>query len=214
MTAVVLHRGSAPGGPGSLAGEASSGTWRRAYCMGLLSVVMAMLNADQNLLAPNVSGRCARPHQQAAMQRAHGMLAASPLSPLLRPPTHTRCTPMCVPMHGPQLTAAAKDFGLNPMQRDTYLGGYVMAAFFVVGAPSAVLVRRQAEGAHTRLHPRRRPHGPRQGLCDPGQAPGGRLLHVRAGLVRRSCAPSRRPVSLPHDPGPCPPPRPVVWLAV
>ncbi|KIZ04154.1 major facilitator superfamily MFS-1 [Monoraphidium neglectum] len=39
----------------------------------------------------------------------------------------------------PNLTAAANDFGLDSHQKDTYLGGYVMAAFFMIGAPSAII---------------------------------------------------------------------------
>ncbi len=40
-----------------------------------------------------------------------------------------------------QLTAAANDFGFDSDQKDRYLGGYLMAAFFLVGAPAALLVR-------------------------------------------------------------------------
>lgn len=39
-----------------------------------------------------------------------------------------------------QLTAAAREFGFDDKQKDVYLGGYLMAAFFIVGAPSALLV--------------------------------------------------------------------------
>lgn len=39
-----------------------------------------------------------------------------------------------------QLSAAAAYFGLDDVQKDTYLGGYLMAAFFLVGAPAALLV--------------------------------------------------------------------------
>ncbi len=42
----------------------------------------------------------------------------------------------------PQLTQAAEYFGFDEQEKDQYLGGYVMAAFFIVGAPSALLVRR------------------------------------------------------------------------
>eukprot|EP00878_Enallax_costatus_P045766 GHUV01055247.1.p1 GENE.GHUV01055247.1~~GHUV01055247.1.p1 ORF type:complete len:296 (+),score=80.51 GHUV01055247.1:482-1369(+) len=38
-----------------------------------------------------------------------------------------------------QLSAAAAYFGLNDQQKDTYLGGYLMAAFFLVGAPAALV---------------------------------------------------------------------------
>ncbi|KAI8473562.1 MAG: major facilitator superfamily domain-containing protein, partial [Monoraphidium minutum] len=64
--------------------------WRRRAMVVTFSTMMALLSADQNLLAPN-------------------------------------------------LTAAANDLGLNSYQKDTYLGGYVMAAFFLVGAPSAIV---------------------------------------------------------------------------
>lgn len=39
-----------------------------------------------------------------------------------------------------QLSAAAAYFGLNDQQKDTYLGGYLMAAFFLIGAPAALVV--------------------------------------------------------------------------
>eukprot|EP00878_Enallax_costatus_P035709 GHUV01039910.1.p1 GENE.GHUV01039910.1~~GHUV01039910.1.p1 ORF type:complete len:368 (+),score=86.75 GHUV01039910.1:356-1459(+) len=39
----------------------------------------------------------------------------------------------------PNLSAAAAYFGLNDQQKDTYLGGYLMAAFFLVGAPAALV---------------------------------------------------------------------------
>lgn len=42
-----------------------------------------------------------------------------------------------------QLSAAAAYFGLDDGQKDTYLGGYLMAAFFIVGAPAALAVRPQ-----------------------------------------------------------------------
>jgi hypothetical protein len=40
----------------------------------------------------------------------------------------------------PQLTAAAKYFHFNNKQRDSLLGGVVQAAFFIVGAPAALVV--------------------------------------------------------------------------
>ena len=40
-----------------------------------------------------------------------------------------------------QLSEAAKTFGFTDLQRDQYLGGAVSAAFFIVGAPAALLVR-------------------------------------------------------------------------
>jgi hypothetical protein len=40
-----------------------------------------------------------------------------------------------------QLSAAAAYFGLDDYQKDVILGGYIMAAFFAVGAPAALLVR-------------------------------------------------------------------------
>ncbi|GAB4817048.1 hypothetical protein N2152v2_004094 [Parachlorella kessleri] len=39
----------------------------------------------------------------------------------------------------PNLTAIARDFGFNDEQRDKYLGGYIAAAFYIVGAPAALL---------------------------------------------------------------------------
>eukprot|EP00775_Hariotina_reticulata_P010191 gene10191-10352_t len=64
--------------------------WRRRYMVALVSVMTALLCADQNLLAPNLS-------------------------------------------------AAAEYFNLTDAQKDTILGGYLMAAFFIVGAPSALV---------------------------------------------------------------------------
>jgi hypothetical protein len=40
-----------------------------------------------------------------------------------------------------QLSAAAAFFGLDDRQKDVILGGYMMAAFFLIGAPSALVVR-------------------------------------------------------------------------
>ncbi|MEW5311908.1 MAG: hypothetical protein WDW38_003584 [Sanguina aurantia] len=39
----------------------------------------------------------------------------------------------------PNLSAAALDFGFDDIEKDEKLGGYIMAAFFVVGAPAALL---------------------------------------------------------------------------
>ncbi len=39
----------------------------------------------------------------------------------------------------PNLTAIAADFGMDAAARDRYLGGYVAAAFYMVGAPAALL---------------------------------------------------------------------------
>lgn len=46
-----------------------------------------------------------------------------------------------------QLSAAAAYFGLDERQKDTYLGGYLMAAFFLVGAPAALVVRLLVHGS-------------------------------------------------------------------
>ena len=40
----------------------------------------------------------------------------------------------------PNLTAVAQDFGFNDNQRDKYLGGFISAAFFLLGAPAALLI--------------------------------------------------------------------------
>ncbi|GIL67678.1 hypothetical protein Vafri_21012 [Volvox africanus] len=64
---------------------------RRRWMVFMFCLVAALLFADQNLLAPN-------------------------------------------------LTAAANYFGMNERQKDTLLGGALMAAFFAVGAPAALLV--------------------------------------------------------------------------
>lgn len=68
------------------------------------------------------------------------------LAPLTRP------WPSLAEIHQPlppsvQLTAAARDLGLDAAQRDTWLGGYVQAAFFVVGVPSALIVGYLADRA-------------------------------------------------------------------
>jgi predicted MFS family arabinose efflux permease len=39
----------------------------------------------------------------------------------------------------PNLTAIAQDFGFDDKERDKYLGGYVAAGFYLVGAPAALL---------------------------------------------------------------------------
>lgn len=44
------------------------------------------------------------------------------------------------------MTAAARDFGLDDKKRDTVLGGYMMAAFFLIGAPSAIIVSEVGSG--------------------------------------------------------------------
>ncbi|KAG2422826.1 hypothetical protein HXX76_015768 [Chlamydomonas incerta] len=64
---------------------------RRRWMVAMFCVVAALLFADQNLLAPN-------------------------------------------------MTEAAEYFGMNEQQKDTLLGGALMAAFFAVGAPAALLV--------------------------------------------------------------------------
>lgn len=40
----------------------------------------------------------------------------------------------------PNLTAVAKDFKFTDAQRDKYLGGVISAAFFLLGAPAALIV--------------------------------------------------------------------------
>lgn len=40
----------------------------------------------------------------------------------------------------PNLTAVAEDFGFADAQRDKYLGGVISAAFFLLGAPAALLI--------------------------------------------------------------------------
>ena len=40
----------------------------------------------------------------------------------------------------PNLTAVANDFGFDHDERDKYLGGFISAAFFLLGAPAALLV--------------------------------------------------------------------------
>jgi hypothetical protein len=70
---------------------------------------------------------------------------------------HPLCAPLfatvllvCTPA---QLSAAAAYFGLDDRQKDALLGGWLMAAFFIVGAPASLLVRARragcARGANT-----------------------------------------------------------------
>eukprot|EP00887_Chlorella_sp_A99_P001012 scaffold5.g1012.t1 len=66
------------------------GPRKRTYMVSIFSLVAALLYADQNLLAPN-------------------------------------------------LTAAAEDFGFDETERDKYLGGWIAAGFYLVGAPAALL---------------------------------------------------------------------------
>lgn len=66
------------------------GPRKRTYMISIFSLVAALLYADQNLLAPN-------------------------------------------------LTAAAEDFGFDETERDKYLGGWIAAGFYLVGAPAALL---------------------------------------------------------------------------
>jgi len=40
----------------------------------------------------------------------------------------------------PNLTAVARDFNFTDAQRDKYLGGVISAAFFLLGAPAALLI--------------------------------------------------------------------------
>lgn len=40
----------------------------------------------------------------------------------------------------PNLTAVADDFGFDANERDKYLGGVISAAFFLLGAPAALIV--------------------------------------------------------------------------
>jgi predicted MFS family arabinose efflux permease len=63
---------------------------KHTYMVSIFCIVAALLYADQNLMAPN-------------------------------------------------LTAIAQDFGFNDDERDKYLGGYIAAAFYMVGAPAALL---------------------------------------------------------------------------
>ena len=64
---------------------------QRYYATAMFCVVGALLSADQNLLAPN-------------------------------------------------LTAVADDFGFDAAERDQYLGGYISGAFFLLGAPAALVI--------------------------------------------------------------------------
>eukprot|EP00798_Chlamydomonas_sp_ICE-L_P021214 gene21214-28123_t len=65
--------------------------WKRRYIIGLFTTIAALVFADQNLLAPNLS-------------------------------------------------EAAEFFGFDDEEKDRYLGGYISAGFFAVGAPAALLM--------------------------------------------------------------------------
>jgi MFS family permease len=50
----------------------------------------------------------------------------------------------------PNLSAAAKDFGFNDLERDKKLGGDIAIAFFLVGAPASFIVGCLADSHHIR----------------------------------------------------------------
>jgi MFS family permease len=81
----------------------------------MFCVTASLLYADQNLMAPNLTAiadsACRRP--------------PPPLPP-----------PACPAPAHPPLSAG---FGFDESERDRYLGGYVAAAFYLVGAPAALL---------------------------------------------------------------------------
>jgi hypothetical protein len=52
-----------------------------------------------------------------------------------------------------QLSAAARDFGFNDADKDRLLAGYTMAAFFVVGAPAALVVSGRRRSSHAACRP-------------------------------------------------------------
>ncbi|KAI7844379.1 hypothetical protein COHA_002177 [Chlorella ohadii] len=87
----------------------------------LFSVTAAFLYADQNLMAPNLTAiaegiaasHCTCPAWLPACRELHVEL------------THSSCDPT--------------DFGFDEQQRDRMLGGAIAAAFYMVGAPAALL---------------------------------------------------------------------------
>lgn len=155
--------------------------------VGLVSLMTAMLCADQNLLAPNVSSlnslqlisckpntackrkaicisqkltstisnqfcigqSCRADVCSCWVIRQHGTCTHDcrivPASVLCFQMTSfdnsCRKSPGILLLTCLQLSAAAAYFGLDDRQKDTYLGGYLMAAFFLVGAPAALVVR-------------------------------------------------------------------------
>jgi hypothetical protein len=91
--------------------------WRRIYIMMAVGGMMSILNADQNLMAPNVSDD--RGHWRVAFCMAtlvDGMQCA---------PAAARHEPQTKPSNffnlQSQLTAAAKDFGFDDYKKDVYL---------------------------------------------------------------------------------------------
>ncbi len=53
----------------------------------------------------------------------------------------------------PWLSEVAVDFGFDEHQRDVYLGGYVPAAFYCMGAPAAIVVSTQLHRHRSRAGP-------------------------------------------------------------
>ena len=51
----------------------------------------------------------------------------------------------------PNLSAAAKEFGFNDMERDEKLGGHIAIAFFLVGAPASFIVGCLADSQYVEL---------------------------------------------------------------
>lgn len=89
------------------------------------------------------------PHRQLQLPRKKSTtvpfhtIDATPVLPKARPLIELSPSNLCIchPMHALlQLSAAAEFFHLDDSQKDMYLGGYLMAAFFLVGAPAALLV--------------------------------------------------------------------------
>ena len=96
----------------------------------MFCLTASLLYADQNLMAPNLT---AIAQGAVGMQeQCTGKLHVARLLVL-----------ECMSIIWSQLIQPAywtsADFGFDDEQRDKYLGGYIAAAFYIVGAPAALL---------------------------------------------------------------------------
>jgi len=119
--------GAPDGLAGSRPGPASRAGASATYAVALLCVIGAILAADQNLMAPNLTkvsagggpappGRCRRRRPRGRAGRA----AAEPAPRAARP-------------------QIARDLGMTDEERDSKLAGWTAAVFFLVGAPASLV---------------------------------------------------------------------------
>lgn len=106
---------------------------QRYYAVGMFCVVAALLYADQNLMAPNLT-------QMAAEFGFNDVVR-----PLLRQLAGGTCAHDCLPgtsLHVRHFGAVTEEvpYLFGSQEKDQYLGGWIGAAFFLVGAPAAILM--------------------------------------------------------------------------